>query len=286
YRILDDRKFYRPIDSSYLLPCDEVETDRLRHLHYMLRFAIQGNYLAPVNDILRKGASVLDLGCGPGVWSMDISENYPKSIIIGVDIALKYSKENKPDNCLFYECNLLKQLPFEDCTFEYIFIRFMGQAIESSQWTNILSEAARILKPYGWIEWIEKDYELHRPGPHTLEFNQRLLSLMRENHQDTHLGLSMAKRLHEMNHLMNITSTFVSCPGGQWAGKLGQLTLQSWKAYYKSLGPLLRRSWGLSAEKYSDKLRLCWREANIHKTFENIHFCYAQKRNTPLFPHL
>lgn len=39
---VDGRKFHSCPGSSYILPCDEEEIDRLHLLHFMIRFAIQG----------------------------------------------------------------------------------------------------------------------------------------------------------------------------------------------------------------------------------------------------
>jgi ubiquinone/menaquinone biosynthesis C-methylase UbiE len=96
----------------------------------------------------------------------------------------------------------------------------MGQGVGSDNWSQLLTELLRVLKPNGWIEWVEADIEIHRPGPVTLEFNQRLMSLMTENNQDPHIGRTLKTRLLETNELTNISTTFVSCPGGQWAGKV------------------------------------------------------------------
>ncbi|KAG2197520.1 hypothetical protein INT47_007129 [Mucor saturninus] len=278
YKLQGKRKYHQVTGSNYLLPCDDEEIDRLHLQHFMIRFAIQGNYLAPVSEVLRKGGRVLDVGCGPGSWAMEIAGEYPKSTVIGVDITPIYPKEIKPTNCAFYQCNILNPLPFEDNTFDYVFMRFMGQGVESDKWSNILAELIRILKPNGWIEWVEGDVEIHRPGPSTHEFNEQLIHLMKENDQDPHIGRTLKERLLNTGELMQVSSMFVSCPGGQWAGKLGQLTMQSWKAYYQALRPLLSESWGISTSEYHERLQTCWREADEYKTFENVHFSYAQKR--------
>jgi ubiquinone/menaquinone biosynthesis C-methylase UbiE len=96
----------------------------------------------------------------------------------------------------------------------------MGQGIDSDKWSFVLSELIRILKPNGWIEWVEADVEIHRPGPTTLEFNQKLMNFMAENRQDPNIGRTLQKRLEDTNALTQITSKHVSCPGGQWAGKV------------------------------------------------------------------
>lgn len=56
--------------------------------------------------------------------------------------------------------------------------------------------------------------------------------------------------------------------------------MQSWKAYYQALRPLLCQAWEISPADYNEKLKTCWREADEYKTFENVHFSYAQKRST------
>ncbi|KAF7732076.1 hypothetical protein EC973_006331 [Apophysomyces ossiformis] len=271
------RKFH-PFPSVYLLPCDEDEIDRLHLQHFMIRFAIQGNYLAPVSDMLRKGARVLDVGCGPGSWTMEIAGEYPKSNIVGIDIAQMFPSEIKPTNCSFHQCNILEPLPFEDATFDYVFMRFVAPGVEEAKWESLIDELVRVLKPAGWIELVEGDSELHRPGPMTRYCNDRLIHLMQSRMLDPHAGRRLNERLMARQDLTNTKSTFISCPGGQWAGKLGQLTLHSWKAYYQALRPQICLSSNISEDEYHDLLESCWREADEYKTFENVHFAYAQKQ--------
>ncbi|KAI8992429.1 hypothetical protein BDB01DRAFT_778423 [Pilobolus umbonatus] len=281
YVIRRKRKYHLVADSTYILPCDDEEIDRLHLQHFMVRFTIQGNYLAPVNDILRKGGRVLDVGCGPGSWSMEIAGEYPRSTVIGIDMTPMFPREIKPANCSFYQCNIMNPLPFEDSSFDYIFMRFMAQSMEAHRWSTILNELIRILKPDGWIEWVEADIEIHRPGPMTHEINQHLINSMLNNKLDPFIARSLKDKLMETNKLSRASSMFVSCPGGQWAGKLGQLTIQSWKAYYQALLPFLCESWDINEVEYNNKLKSCWREADGYKTFENVHFAYGQKKTLP-----
>ncbi|KAI8067609.1 S-adenosyl-L-methionine-dependent methyltransferase [Gongronella butleri] len=275
---IDGRKFFGSHVSSYVLPCDEEEIDRLHLLHFMVRFAIQGNYLAPVTDHLRKGATVLDIGCGPGSWTMEIAGEYPKSTIVGVDMASMFPKDIKPLNCQFYQCDVLRGLPFQDATFDYVFMRFMGHGIERDQWPTVLQDILRVLKPGGWMEIVEFDLELHRPGPVTKQYNQQLISLMEARNLDPHCGRKLKDQLHNMDSLHHVQGSFISCPGGKWAGKLGQLALQSWKAYYRALQPPVCVMEGISVDEYNQKLDICWDETDEYKTFENIHFAYGQKK--------
>ncbi|KAI8142926.1 S-adenosyl-L-methionine-dependent methyltransferase [Fennellomyces sp. T-0311] len=280
YMWMAGRKYHQTPSSPYMLPCDEDEVDRLHLLHFMIRFAIQGNYLAPVSDILRKGGRVLDVGCGPGSWAMEIAGEYPKSQVVGIDINAMFPSDIKPSNCTFQQQNLLDGLPFEDASFDYIFMRFIGLGIQRKQWSKVLDELVRVLKPDGWIELAEQDTEMYRAGPNTAELNNKLKQVMEMRHVDPQSGRLLKQRLENRVELTNVTTSFISCPGGQWAGKLGQLTLQSWQSYYQALGPQICHAVNIPAKQYEEHLKACWAEANEFKTFENVHFAYAQKKSS------
>lgn len=96
----------------------------------------------------------------------------------------------------------------------------MGQGIELEQWDALLKDIIRVLKPGGWIEVVEVDLELHRAGPITKMYNGYLMSLMKSRHLDPHSGRRLKERFDQRDELININTTFISCPGGQWAGKV------------------------------------------------------------------
>lgn len=84
----------------------------------------------------------------------------------------------------------------------------------------MIADLVRVLKPGGWIELIEVDTEIHRPGPTTKEYNQRLISVMKSRKLDPRAGPLLRERLEQTGQLTHITTTFISCPGGLWAGKV------------------------------------------------------------------
>lgn len=58
--------------------------------------------------------------------------------------------------------------------------------------------------------------------------------------------------------------------------------MQSWKSYYRAIQPQICLTSTITPEEYNENLDRCWDEANEYKTFENVHFAYAQKRSLPL----
>lgn len=109
---------------KYMLPSnDEEEADRLNSQHYLLRNTLHGNHTAPVEDLLEDGIKVLDVGCGPGQWTLDMASDYPQSTFVGVDMVDVFPTNDLPQNCSFVKGNTLERLPFDDNSFDYVFQR-------------------------------------------------------------------------------------------------------------------------------------------------------------------
>src|SRR5258708_12005590 len=72
----------RKVGVPYAMPADTDEINRLDFQHYMLRFALQGNYAAPVT----RPASILDVGTGTGRWAREVALEFPAAKITAVDI--------------------------------------------------------------------------------------------------------------------------------------------------------------------------------------------------------
>ena len=61
FKVIDGRRFHQLDDSNYILPNDEEEEERLDIQHDMLKLAFNGNFSAPVHNLLKSGARVLDI---------------------------------------------------------------------------------------------------------------------------------------------------------------------------------------------------------------------------------
>lgn len=146
-------------DWPYVLTQDNDEQDRMVAQHYLLRTAFGSDFSSPIKPLLQKGIVVLDVGCGPGTWTMEMSTAFPKSTFIGIDQSAFYPRDIKPRNCHFRSCGSLVQhqlpLPFPDNSIDYIYQRDMNWGLTGQTWQPLLQEYQRILKPGGWIEFVE-----------------------------------------------------------------------------------------------------------------------------------
>src|SRR5262245_38739441 len=63
----------RTVGLPYTLPHDVEEVNRLDFQHYMLRYAFQGIYAAP----LKQPRDILDVGTGTGRWALEMAQYFP-----------------------------------------------------------------------------------------------------------------------------------------------------------------------------------------------------------------
>lgn len=120
--------------------------------------------------------------CGPGVWVLEMADKYRDSTFTGIDIVANFPQmvnkinllfkirnphnliilltkifiQIKPENTNFFTGEV-KRLPFEDNTFDFVYMRFMMFAITMDDWPEAIDELVRVCKPDGWIEIMERD---------------------------------------------------------------------------------------------------------------------------------
>ena len=71
----------------------------------------------------------------------------------------------KPSNARFIQHNMLETLPFADNSLDYIHMRVMLCNLTQAQLIRLLAETNRVLKPLGYIEIVDVEYRIQRPGP-------------------------------------------------------------------------------------------------------------------------
>ncbi|RUP49336.1 hypothetical protein BC936DRAFT_142761 [Jimgerdemannia flammicorona] len=153
----EGRKYHDVPGLCYPMPVDDDEMNRLHMQHHLLRMVQQGNYLAPIKDSLVTG-KVLDVGCGPGIWVLEMAAEFPTTHIVGVDVAESYfpSKETRPPNTAFHYVNVHHGLPFQDGTFDFCHQRQMSLAVHEDRWPDVVSALLRVTKPGGSVQLLEQ----------------------------------------------------------------------------------------------------------------------------------
>lgn len=83
----------------------------------------------------------------------------------GIDLRTMFPSTIKPQNTHFLQHDFFQGLPYADSSFEFVRMRSMLGFITQKQLLFLLSEIQRVLKPLGYIELLDVEYQIHRPGP-------------------------------------------------------------------------------------------------------------------------
>ncbi|RUS21932.1 S-adenosyl-L-methionine-dependent methyltransferase [Endogone sp. FLAS-F59071] len=207
-------------NDKYLLPISTEEIDRLNYQHYVLRHQLHANFTAPVEDSLNRGIKVLDIGCGGGVWTLEMARDFPASSFVGIDSEKRYlPQKNIPENCAFVVANTLK-LPFPDNEFDYTFQRTMLLAYSPPEWIKAVAELIRVTKPGGMVELSEWDGIIQRPPRNYLKYQNAWITGTQACGLDFKIAQNIGLFLQDS--LIEVTADYVSCPVG-WHDRAGEL---------------------------------------------------------------
>ncbi|KAI1822659.1 S-adenosyl-L-methionine-dependent methyltransferase [Xylaria intraflava] len=109
-----------------------------------------------------KPLAVADLGCGNGVWLIDLERDLSKKGISarldGYDINVNNFPAAAfiPESITLKKLDILSQLPKEILgTYDIVHIRAFQSIIVNQDVTPLLSAVLALLKPGGWIQWEE-----------------------------------------------------------------------------------------------------------------------------------
>ncbi len=105
---------------------------------------------------------VLDLGCGPGGWVLDVAFAHQDIEICGVDISrimIEYANARAQSqnlaNASFGVMDITHPLDFADASFDLVNARFLFSVLKGDAWLSFLAECTRILRPGGILRLTE-----------------------------------------------------------------------------------------------------------------------------------
>ncbi|OZJ01607.1 hypothetical protein BZG36_05472, partial [Bifiguratus adelaidae] len=256
--------------SSYLIQPGSDEAERLRQRHFTIRWALDCNFHPPIDELLNRGISVLDVGCGSAQWLLDMAEVYQTSQFYGIDIVDRFPNIHS-SNLHFTVGDVRQGLPYSDDTFEFVNQSLMVMAFTDQDWTALMKELRRVCKPGAWVELMEEGLFSWSEVERHLEEN----SLAMDQHgYRTHVALSLGKTLAEAG-AHTITTGFVSIPLN-WGGTFGDLAMANFLRFLDLWQPWLRSIRGITAEAYKAELDVVQEESRMYNVYLNLHYAYGQ----------
>ncbi|KKY19906.1 putative sam domain [Phaeomoniella chlamydospora] len=143
----DENTVGEEFDDEYGLPIDDMELDRIDMAHAKYFVLLEKKrFLAPIVEPHR----ILELGCGTGIWSIDIADQFPSAEVTGVDIA-PTQPGWVPPNCRFELDDIEQPWTWKDNHFDFIFCRDPIASIRD--FPKLISQCYNHVKPGGWVEF-------------------------------------------------------------------------------------------------------------------------------------
>ncbi len=158
---------------------NEAELARLQVQDQMFTISM-GGVLPEQPDSLRL-QRVLDVGCGTGDWLIKVAQAYPDiETLIGVDISglmVQYARAQAEtqgvSGCVeFHVMDALRMLEFPNSFFDLVNQRLGDSYLRTWDWTKLLQEYQRVLRPGGVIRITEYDVLPASSSPAYTRFTQ------------------------------------------------------------------------------------------------------------------
>jgi SAM-dependent methyltransferase len=241
-------------------------------------------------------ARILDVGCGPGSWCIDLSTKYPRIEVIGVDSDDMFpSQRNLPSNCQLLVCNVLNGLKeFPDASFDVIHIRFMVLSFTTVQYPQVVKDCWRLLKPGGYIEILETNLAVYSPGPITKKLNEESKSIVLDPSMFINVflyivmqvassrGMNPKDQVDNLSQLLptdaiNQQAKYRSIPIGVWGGRIGVLCRDDMIHLLTRFQPAVKDYYGRSTNEFDQEITTVFREMDHYRSFSNYYFYAAQK---------
>ncbi|KAI1090193.1 methyltransferase LaeA [Rostrohypoxylon terebratum] len=146
---------------KYMFPMDEEEMDRMDIFHKFFLVARRddnASYGGLCQRPLPHQPRILDLGCGTGIWVIDMADRHQgRASILGWDLSL-IQPLRIPPGVEFQRCDIEEPWTgVEESSFDLIHMKMLAGSIEN--WASLYSRALRYLKPEtGVLEHVEIDF--------------------------------------------------------------------------------------------------------------------------------
>ncbi|KAK3300226.1 S-adenosyl-L-methionine-dependent methyltransferase [Chaetomium fimeti] len=217
---------------KYMFPIDETELERLDVFHKVFLVARRdASHSAPLHN--QETPRVLDLGCGTGIWGIDMADKYPGGIHVGLD--LNYIQpEFIPANMRFLQKDIEDRWQdLEPGSWDLIHMRALYGSI--SNWPRVYAEIYRHLKPYyGYFEQVEIDWtprsddgSLRRDG-YVVQWANELMDAMDSFSRPIRLDSNLTKQQLADVGFDEIKEEVIQLPLNGWPTEVHDRELGRW----------------------------------------------------------
>ncbi|KAI7889810.1 S-adenosyl-L-methionine-dependent methyltransferase [Mucor mucedo] len=225
--------------------------------------------------------TIVDVGTGNGIWALEMASEQTHCKIIGLDLRPPAEQQGKPKNLNYLEADITETWPLESGSVDYIFQRAMGGSIQKSQWSHVLGEMLRVLKPGGTIELLEADLWHHNPGPVQRAFDEFYQNQCTESGLDFAFTEVIEKDLFSIG-FGELDHRTLDIPIGEWPQdselkQFGFINKEIQKAFLRNRKNFYVSKWGITPEDYDLAVQEVMTEFEEYNGFSRFNCWIAKK---------
>ena len=162
-------------------------------------------------------------------------------------------------------------------TFDFVHQRFLHMALPVNGWSHAVQELSRVTRPGGWVELVESDLIIHRPGPVMQQLTAWGFDVAHSRGIDPRVCANIGNFLAAAQ-LTNIQKYRIDLPVGNWGGRLGSMTASDMVSYNQAVKPKITERFTISSAEY-DRMSLAMRkEWESNHCYFSIYFACGQKQ--------
>ncbi|ORX63012.1 S-adenosyl-L-methionine-dependent methyltransferase [Hesseltinella vesiculosa] len=230
---------------------------------------------------------ILEVGTNNGIWALEMANAYPNSKVIGMDPRSVSSLSSVPSNVEYVQTNLFQPWPMATNSVDLVFQRGLGAWVTKEQMQHLIKEAIRVVKPGGYIEWVEAEAGHQRPGPIQSAFDQFMEQEYQTKGMDFNHTQSFDTMILDLAQEQSIQleledhATY-DIPLGEWPedaqGKqLGFINQGIQKASYRNRKSYYAHIWSMSSQDYDVAMQALLDEFDEFKSYSRFHCWQAKK---------
>ncbi|KAL1925045.1 uncharacterized protein VTP21DRAFT_4699 [Calcarisporiella thermophila] len=261
---------------------ETMDRSRLLLEHRLFLATYKGLFVSPVESALERGTKVLCIGCGDGLWVIEMALKYPRSHIVGVDQTLPaVARGPHPSNSSFQIIGFKNMhLPFEDNAFTLVYHRMILLSLPTAELTTLLTEAVRVARPgNGWIEFLDVDNKVYRGGTKMRELLSHVNGILRNYDVNPHAAKGLGGLFGEIG-LTEIKKSCLSFPLGEWGKNIGNTHAHTFLPLQAQLfkQPSQQLPFDLATDPLKERLiEKCHEELEKHQAYINYYLVFGQK---------
>ncbi|CAG8725820.1 3623_t:CDS:2, partial [Funneliformis caledonium] len=254
-----NRKYLNGDNVRYIFPIDHDELKRLELTHtWNKALWNEQSFALPACEVFNRNAKILDIG-------LDMAQKHPNCHFTGLDVYFPPDIDIKGENVKFTLGNILNGLPYEDNSFDLVFMRSMKGCFTNKDYNSCLQEMIRV--SCRWILIIDSDIVLIDGGPLATQLRDQVLDELLTKFDISMMPSSIIRKcLESSDKLSDISFDDEQCPIGKWGGEIGMIYWQilkwSTKNIYHSVSSL-----GYSEEEYNLMIDEAFDELNQYHAY-------------------